>query len=106
MKKLFDYNIFGHDRPVLKFVILVLSVLSSALLGRYLFCLTDGSQMDWGEYLMFSVTLIALSSISYFTGRLIAYKTKLFSRVQNRDHILIGCFFGLFIILGAILVII
>ena len=106
MNKLFDYNIFGHDRPVLKFVILILSVLCAALLGRYLFCLTDGSQMDWKEYVLFSMTFIVLSSISYFTGRLIAYKTKLFSKVQNRDHLLIGCFFGLYIILGVILVIV
>ncbi len=106
MKNLFDYQIFGHDRPVLKFVILILSVLCASFLGRFLFCLTDGSQMDWEEYSLFSVTLIVLSSISYFTGRLIAYKTKMFSRVQNRDHLLIGCFFGLYIILGVILVII
>ena len=61
--------------------------------------------MDWNEYILFSVTLIVLSSISYFAGRLIAYKTKLFPKA-NRDNVLKVAFFGLFIILGAILVII
>ena len=106
MRKLFDYNIFGNDRPILKFFILLLSVLGASLLGRFLFCLTEGGKMDWDEYILFSITLILLSSISYFTGRLIAYKTKLFPRIQNRDHLLIGCFLGLYIILGVILVII
>ena len=104
MKKLFDFNIFGHDRPILKFIILIPSILSAALLGRFLFCLTDGSKMDWKEYILFSVTLILLSSISYFAGRLIAYKTRLFPKME-RDVVLKITFFGLLIFLGALIVI-
>ena len=104
MRKLFDYNIFGHDRPILKFVILIFSVLIAALLGRFLFCLTEGIEMDWNEYILFGVTLTLLSSISYFFGRLIAYKTRLFPKM-DRDIVLKISFFGILIILGALIVI-
>ncbi|MCR5038880.1 MAG: hypothetical protein K6A94_06050 [Bacteroidales bacterium] len=87
MKKFKDYNIFGHDRPILKFWIMMICIMAGALLGRYIICLIYKDNFNWSNYTFF-LFLCTMIIISYFVGRLIAYKTKLFPQAQNRDNVL------------------
>lgn len=96
MKK--DLNIFGNDRPVLKFLILLVIISCASLLGRFIVCLIEKDNMNWSHYTFF-LLLCGVMTISYFTGRLIAYNTRLFPNVQNRDRLLMWIFFLLAIIL-------
>jgi hypothetical protein len=82
-----NLNIFGHERPVLKFWVMMAIIVGASLLGRYIVCLIEKDSFNWSHYTFF-LMLCALVAVSYFVGRLIAYKTKIFSKAQNRDNVL------------------
>ena len=82
-----NLNIFGHERPVLKFWVMMAIIVGASLLGRYIVCLIEKDSFNWSHYTFF-LLLCALVAVSYFVGRLIAYKTKLFPKAQNRDNVL------------------
>lgn len=87
MKNYHNFNIFGHDRPILRFLISMLIVLLAILTSEFIYSRVEKCDMDWTEYVFF-VLLVMLTSISYFIGRLIAYKTMMFPNIQNRDGVL------------------
>jgi len=95
-----NLNIFGHERPVLKFWVMMAIIAGASLLGRYIVCLIEKDNFNWSRYTFF-LLLCALVTVSYFVGRLIAYKTKLFLKAQNRDNVLKWTFAILSIVLIA-----
>ena len=98
MKKtsLLDFRIFGHDRPILKFLIM-LAILTGADLVTRVILYFIGDAITWKTVFIDIALSVTLATISYFVGRFLAYKTTLFQKM-NRDNVLKLTFFGLFII--------
>lgn len=86
-------DIFGHNKPIRDFFIAMGCMLGGTLIGDLLFGLTSHQEklIDWPSFTFF-VFLSLLVTASYFIGRLIAYKTHLFPKADDRDNVLICIF--------------
>lgn len=91
MLKFKGTDIFGHDKPVQKFIILMVLLLIADFMGSLAYSLIFDKPINWSEKTFFAF-LILLVTVSYFMSRLIAYRTHLFSRIENRDKLLVITF--------------
>ena len=102
MGKYKEVNLFSQDkRAIGRFFISLVSVIAGTITGTYLFSLIDKQKFDWASTLLIALIVYVPLTLSFFIGRWVAFRSKLFPKAKNRDMVM-----GLtFIILSIILIV-
>lgn len=76
------------NKSFLDFIKIWSILLGASFIGKWIVAVINKQNIDWNQFLYYLV-LWFFVLISYFIGYIMAYKTKLFSSINNRKRILI-----------------
>ena len=88
MKKLKDVHVFCNEEgSIAKFFVAMASFAASVLTASILTSLIEKEPFQWEACLLTIAILMAVVTVSYFITRLLAYRTKLFPKTENREGV-------------------
>ena len=86
MGKLKDTHIFSNEEgSIAKFFVAMASFAASVLTASILTSLIEKEPFQWKNCLLAIAILMAVVTVVYFIARLLAYRTKIFPKTENRE---------------------
>ena len=106
MGKLKNAHIFSQEKgSIAKFFVTAATYAAAMYASHILTALIEKEPFKWRESLLVILIIVALLTVVYFITRLLAYRTKLFPKTENREGIH-GVSFIILLILTIILLLI
>ncbi len=106
MGKLKDAHIFSNEEgSIAKFFVTAATYAAAMYASHILTSLIEKTPFKWGENLLVILIIVALITAVYFITRLLAYRTKIFPKTENREGIH-GVSFIILMILSIILLVV
>ena len=88
MGKLKDAHIFSNkEGSIAKFFVAMASFAASVLTASILTSLIEKEPFQWKTCLLTIAILMAVVTVVYFIARLLAYRTRLFPKTENREGV-------------------
>ena len=88
MGKLKDAHIFSNkEGSIAKFFVAMASFAASVLTASILTSLIEKEPFQWEACLLTITILMAVVTVVYFIARLLAYRTRLFPKTENREGV-------------------
>ena len=88
MGKLKDTHIFSNEEgSIAKFFVAMASFAASVLTASILTSLIEKEPFQWKNCLLAIAILMAVVTVVYFIARLLAYRTRLFPKTENREGV-------------------
>ena len=86
MGKLKDAHVFSNEEgSIAKFFVAMASFAASVLTASILTSLIEKEPFQWEACLLTIAILMAVVTVVYFIARLLAYRTKIFPKTENRE---------------------
>ena len=106
MGKLKDAHIFSNEKgAIAKFFVAMAAFAASVLMAGLITSFVVKEPFQWKACLLTILIMVAFVTVVYFISRLLAYRTKLFSKTTNREG-LHGVSFIFLLLLSIILLLI
>ena len=106
MRKLKDAHVFSNEEgSIAKFFVAMASFAASVLTASILTSLIEKEPFQWKNCLLAIAILMAIVTMVYFITRLLAYRTRLFPKTENREGVH-GVSFIFLMILSIILLVV
>ena len=106
MRKLKDAHVFSNEEgSIAKFFVAMASFAASVLTASILTSLIEKEPFQWKNCLLAIAILMAIVTMVYFIARLLAYRTRLFPKTENREGVH-GVSFIFLMILSIILLVV
>ena len=88
MGKLKDVHVFSNkEGSIAKFFVAMASFAASVLAASILTSLIEKEPFQWKTCLLTIAILMAVVTVVYFIARLLAYRTRLFPKTENREGV-------------------
>ena len=88
MRKLKDAHVFSNEEgSIAKFFVAMASFAASVLTASILTSLIEKEPFQWEACLLTIAILMAVVTVVYFIARLLAYRTRLFPKTENREGV-------------------
>ncbi len=88
MGKLKDVHVFSNkEGSIAKFFVAMASFAASVLAASILTSLIEKEPFQWKTCLLTIAILMAFVTVVYFIARLLAYRTRLFPKTENREGV-------------------
>ena len=88
MRKLKDVHVFSNEEgSIAKFFVAMASFAASVLTASILTSLIEKEPFQWKNCLLAIAILMAVVTVVYFIARLLAYRTRLFPKTENREGV-------------------
>jgi uncharacterized membrane protein len=88
MGKLKDAHVFSNEEgSIAKFFVAMASFAASVLTASILTSLIEKEPFQWEACLLTIAILMAVVTVVYFIARLLAYRTRLFPKTENREGV-------------------
>ena len=106
MGKLKDAHVFSNEKgSIAKFFVAMSAFAASVFTAGLITSLVEKETFQWKACLLTILIMAAFVTVFYFISRLLAYRTKLFPKTENREGIH-GVSFIFLLILSVILLLI